>query len=134
MTFGTADTTGPAHAVLVEQAAAAATGVSGVAFLRPGLADRLRSVRHRPATGDDTTDDTTGGKPTGTGTGTPAGVRMTRPDADSPWHVEIHVVALREARAVDVARAVQVTVARRLGALSPPQPAPRITVTVTGLV
>ncbi|WP_329229434.1 hypothetical protein [Streptomyces canus] len=124
MTFDTADTAGPAHADLVEQAAAAAAGVSGVAFLRPGLADRLRSVRHRATNG-------TGGAPTGA---PPAGVRMTRPDADSPWHVEIHVVALREARTVDVARAVRVTVARRLGALSPPQPAPRITVTVTGLV
>ncbi|MCX4858694.1 hypothetical protein OG426_27975 [Streptomyces canus] len=122
MTFGTADTAGPAHAALVEQAAAAAAGVSGVAFLRPGLADRLRSVRHRAANGNHSD------------SGTPAGVRMTRPDADSPWHVEIHVVALREARTVDVARAVRVTVARRLGALSPPQPAPRITVTVTGLV
>ncbi|MET9786649.1 hypothetical protein [Streptomyces canus] len=124
MTFDTADTAGPAHAALVEQAAAAAASVSGVAFLRPGLADRLRSVRHRATNG-------TGVAPTG---GPPAGVRMTRPDADSPWHVEIHVVALREARTVDVARAVRVTVARRLGALSPPQPAPRITVTVTGLV
>ncbi|MFJ9005082.1 hypothetical protein [Streptomyces canus] len=122
MTFGTADTAGPAHAALVEQAAAAAAGVSGVAFLRPGLADRLRSVRHRAANGNNSD------------SGTPAGVRMTRPAADSPWHVEIHVVALREARTVDVARAVRVTVARRLGALSPPQPAPRITVTVTGLV
>ncbi|WP_405672940.1 hypothetical protein OG848_24590 [Streptomyces canus] len=120
MTFDTADTADPAHAALVEQAAAAAAGVSGVAFLRPGLADRLRSVRHRATNGNNS--------------GRPAGVRMTRPDADSPWHVEIHVVALREARTVDVARAVRVTVARRLGALSPPQPAPRITVTVTGLV
>ncbi|MFJ4201872.1 hypothetical protein ACIP2Y_19865 [Streptomyces sviceus] len=120
MTFGTADTAGPAHAALVDQVAAAAAGVSGVAFLRPGLADRLRSNRHRAANGNNS--------------GTPAGVRMTRPDADSPWHVEIHVVALRTARTVDVARAVRVTVAHRLGALSPPQPAPRITVTVTGLV
>ncbi|MGW7730698.1 hypothetical protein ACWGJ6_46665 [Streptomyces canus] len=122
MTFDTADTAGPAHAALVEQAAAAAAGVSGVAFLRPGLADRLRSVRHRATNGNNSN------------SGRPAGVRMTRPDADSPWHVEIHVVALREARTVDVARAVRVTVARRLGALSPPQPAPRITVTVTGIV
>ncbi|MDH6549971.1 hypothetical protein [Streptomyces sp. SAI-041] len=121
-TAGTEDTAGPAHAALVEQAAAAAAGVRGVAFLRPGLADRLRSVRHRPAHGDGSTG------------GTPAGVRMTRPDADGPWYVEIHVVALREARAVDVARAVRATVAHRLGALSAPQPAPRITVTVTGLV
>ena len=128
MTFGTADTAdtaGPAHAVLVEQAAAAAAGVGGVAFLRPGLADRLRSVRHRAANG-------TGGTPAPVPA--PAGVRMTQPDADGPWHVEIHVVALRRARTVDVARAVRVTVARRLEALAPSQPAPRITVTVTGLV
>lgn len=85
MTFDTADTADPAHAALVEQAAAAAAGVSGVAFLRPGLADRLRSVRHRATNGNNSN------------SGRPAGVRMTRPDADSPWHVEIHVVALREA-------------------------------------
>ncbi|MGX1368678.1 hypothetical protein RKD19_004037 [Streptomyces canus] len=126
MTFDRADTTdptgptGPAHATLAEQAAAAAAGVRGVAFLRPGLADRLRSVRHRPAHGDVR--------------GTATGVRMTRPDPEGPWHVEIHVVALKEARTVDVARAVRAGVARRLEAVSPPQPAPRITVTVTGLV
>ncbi|MFF7134511.1 MULTISPECIES: hypothetical protein [unclassified Streptomyces] len=79
--------------------------------------DRLRSAGRRPAVG-----------------GAPAGVRMTRPDDASPWHVEIHVVAVREARTVDVARAVRGSVERRLGALSSPRPAPRVTVTVTGLV
>lgn len=63
---------------------------------------------------------------------------MTRPDGDDgPWHVEIHVVALRRARTVDVARVVRDTVERRLDALEsarPPQSAPRVTVTVTRLV
>ncbi|MGC0401948.1 hypothetical protein RKD27_004592 [Streptomyces sp. SAI-126] len=79
--------------------------------------DRLRSAGRRPAVGR-----------------APAGVRMTRPDDASPWHVEIHVFAVHEARTVDVARAVRGSVERRLGALSSPRPAPRVTVTVTGLV
>ncbi|MEU5347249.1 hypothetical protein AB0H18_41625, partial [Streptomyces sp. NPDC020766] len=70
-----------AHPKLVEEVAAAVEGVSGVAFLRPGLADRLRSASARPRPG-------IGGVPQ-------AGVRMTLPDGAGPWHVEIHVVALR---------------------------------------
>jgi hypothetical protein len=77
----------------------------------------------------------------GTGGASPAGVRMTRPDGDDgPWHVEIHLVALRRARTADVARVVRDTVERRLDALAPEQFAgsaqsvPRVTVTVTGLV
>ena len=110
----------PAHATLVAEVATAAEGVTGVAFLRPGLTDRLRSALSRP------------------GHAYSGGVRMTRPDGDEgPWHVEIHVVALRRARTVDVARVVRDTVERRLEALeSGPSArlAPRVTVTVTGLV
>ncbi|MFD4562729.1 hypothetical protein ACFWP5_51970 [Streptomyces sp. NPDC058469] len=109
----------PAHATLVVEVATAAESVTGVAFLRPGLTDRLRSALSRPGTHS-------------------GGVRMTRPDGcDGPWHVEIHVVALRRARTVDVARVVRDTVERRLDALESvrsPQLAPRVTVTVTGLV
>ncbi|MGY1499558.1 hypothetical protein ACW4TU_23750 [Streptomyces sp. QTS52] len=112
-----------AHAALVAELATAAEGVPGVAFLRPGLTDRLRSALSRPPAG-------TAGAPS-------AGVRMTRQDGDGSWHVEIHVVARRRARTLDVARVVRDTVERRLGALEyaqPSQPAPRVTVTVTGLV
>ncbi|WP_405949475.1 hypothetical protein OG588_26530 [Streptomyces prunicolor] len=105
----------PAHATLAAEVAKAVEAVSGVAFLRPGLTDRLRSVVSRPGAA-------------------PAGVRMTPPDGDGPWHVEIHVVALRRARTVDVARGVRDTVERRLDAVAPTRPAPRVTVTVTGLV
>ncbi|MFI1487127.1 hypothetical protein [Streptomyces sp. NPDC020747] len=109
-----------AHPKLVEEVAAAVEGVSGVAFLRPGLADRLRSASARPRPG-------IGGVPQ-------AGVRMTLPDGAGPWHVEIHVVALRRARTLDVARAVRRTVEHCLDSLVPAQPTPRVTVTVTGLV
>ncbi|WP_326762570.1 hypothetical protein [Streptomyces phaeochromogenes] len=109
-----------AHAKLVEEVATAVQGVPGVAFLRPGLADRLRSAPARPTPG-------TGGAP-------PAGVRMTRPDGEGPWYVEIHVVALRRARTLDVARLVRSAVEHRLDSLVPAQQTPRVTVTVTGLV
>ncbi|MHC5909042.1 Asp23/Gls24 family envelope stress response protein [Streptomyces sp. S6] len=99
---------------LVEELATAVTGVPGVAFLRPGLTDRLRALP-RPAPH-------------------PAGVRMTRPDGEGPWHVEIHVVALRQARAVDVARGVRDEVRRRLAVLTSPESPARVTVTVTGLL
>ena len=105
----------PTHATLAAEVATAVEGVSGVAFLRPGLTDRLRSMVSRPGAA-------------------PAGVRMTPPDGDGPWRVEIHVVALRRARTVDVARGVRDTVERRLDAVAPTRPAPRVTVTVTGLV
>lgn len=79
-----------------------------MAFLRPGLADRLRSALSRPPAG-------TEGAPS-------AGVRVTRRDGDGSWHVEIHVVALRRARTLDVARVVRDTVERRLGALECARP------------
>ncbi|UXX94361.1 hypothetical protein N7U49_23905 [Streptomyces sp. AD2-2] len=41
----------PAHATLAVEVAAAVEGVSGVAFLRPGLTDRLRSVLARGGAG-----------------------------------------------------------------------------------
>ncbi|MCD7440776.1 hypothetical protein K4B79_21430 [Streptomyces lincolnensis] len=119
-TTRTAHTPRTAHTTLVEDVARAAESAEGVAFLTPGLAARLRSAVSRPEPG--------------TGGADPAGVRMTRPDGTGVWHVEIHVVALRRARAVDVARAARESVERRLTALFPEQPAPRVTVTVTGVV
>nr|WP_280875886.1 hypothetical protein [Streptomyces pseudovenezuelae] len=105
----------PAHATLAAEVARVVESVSGVAFLRPGLTDRLRSVVSRPGVA-------------------PAGVRMTRPDGDGPWQVEIHVVVLRRARTVDVARGVRDTVERHLDTLAPARSAPQVTVKVTGLV
>ncbi|MBK3644037.1 MULTISPECIES: Asp23/Gls24 family envelope stress response protein [unclassified Streptomyces] len=109
-----------AQTTLVEEAAAAAEGVVGVAFLRPGLAERLRSTLSRPAPH--------------TGRARPTGVRMTANGDDGSWHVEIQVVVVRQARAVDVARAVRTRVRDRLSALTPTHPAPTVTVTVTGRV
>lgn len=59
---------------------------------------------------------------------------MTRPDSEGPWHVEIHVVALRQGRTVDVARAVRDAVGHRLDVLAPAAFPPRVTVTITGLL
>ncbi|MFD9791525.1 hypothetical protein ACFWXK_11320 [Streptomyces sp. NPDC059070] len=111
----TEHTTKTPHSALAEELATAVTGVPGVAFLRPGLADRLRTALARPGPH-------------------PAGLRMTRPDGTGPWHIEIHVVALRTARTVDVARRVRDTVGHRLGVLAPAEAPPRVTVTVTGLL
>ncbi|WP_105971107.1 hypothetical protein [Streptomyces geranii] len=115
----TAHTT-TAPTALIKEVADTAEGVPGVAFLRPGVTDRLRSALSRPGPGT---------------TGTPtAGVRMVRSDGDSPWCVEIHLVALRRTRALDVARAVRDAVEHHLLAVHPAQAAPRVTVTVTGRV
>lgn len=109
-----------AQTTLVEEAAAAAEGVAGVAFLKPGLAERLRSPLSRPAPH--------------TGRTRPAGVRMTADGEDGSWHVEIQVVVARQARAVDVARAVRAHVRDRLTTLTPTHPTPTVTVTITGRV
>lgn len=116
----TAPLASTARTALAEKVAATVESVPGVAFLRPGLADRLRS--------------TLSGSAPDAGAAPASGVRMTRPEGDGPWRVEIHVVALRQARTVEVARAVRVGVERRLAVLLPAQPAPTVTVTVTGLV
>ncbi|MFF5494987.1 hypothetical protein [Streptomyces aquilus] len=116
----TAHHTNTAHATLVEEVAAVVRTVAGVAFLKPGLGDRLRSALTRPAAHTD-------GDPS-------AGVRMTLPDDDGSWHVEIHVVVDRRARALNVARAVRAGVAAHLAALVPERPEPWVTVTVTGRV
>ncbi|MFJ9728712.1 Asp23/Gls24 family envelope stress response protein [Streptomyces sp. NPDC101209] len=108
------------HTTLVEEAAVAAESVPGVAFLKPGLAERLRSALSRPAPP--------------AGRARTAGVRMTADGDGGSWHVEIQVVVDRQARAVDVARAVRDRVRDRLAALTPARPAPTVTVTVTGRV
>ncbi|WP_338692656.1 hypothetical protein V2W30_00505 [Streptomyces sp. Q6] len=110
--------TSTAQPMTAEEVAAVVRGVPGVAFLRPGLAGRLRSSVSRPTRAEQERG---------------AGVRLILPD-DGPWRVEIHVVVDRRARAVEVARAVRVRVEGQAAALLPERPAPEVTVTVTGRV
>lgn len=112
--------TNTAHTTLVEQVATVVEGVPGVAFLKPGLADRLRSALARPARHADRDRH--------------AGVRITLPDDGGPWRVEIHVVVDRRARVLDVARGIRADVEGHMASLVPERPAPRVTVTVTGRV
>lgn len=105
---------------LVEEVAGVVLKVAGVAFLKPGLGERLRSALSRPV-------------PPGGGDRS-AGVRMVLPQDGRPWHVEIQVVVDRRARALDVSRAVHATVTTHLSILAPDGPEPRVTVTVTGRV
>ncbi|MEW2568829.1 hypothetical protein [Streptomyces sp. NPDC047070] len=135
-----------AHTSLAEEIARAVESVPGVAFLRPGLAGRLRSTRVRPQRGTDGAPAagvlTAGGPATGVpmpGASMPgvsaAGVRLNRPDGTGRRHVEIHLVALKHARALDVARAARRRVEAHLVERFPAEPAPaRVTVTVTGQV
>ena len=95
--------------------------VPGVAFLKPGLAAWLRSALSRPDPG-------TGRAPT-------AGVRLTPgPDGTAGWHVDVQLVAVRRATAVDVARAVRSAVDTHLAGRFPGRPGNRVTVTITGQV
>ncbi|MEV8047959.1 hypothetical protein AB0P02_29570 [Streptomyces griseoluteus] len=107
---------------LTEEIAAAVEAVPGVAFLRPGLGGRLRSVLPRGA-----------GAANG-GRTVPSGVRLSRPGEAGPWQVEIHVVGRGHVRTLDVARDVARAVEVRLAGLLPGLEAPMVTVTVTGLV
>lgn len=109
-----------AHVALNEEIARAVEAVPGVAFLKPGLADRLRSALARPTAP--------------TARDVSAGVRVAPPDDEGSWSIEIHVVVDRRARALDVARAVRVGVVDHMAALAPERPGPRVSVTVTGRV
>ncbi|MFJ9633227.1 hypothetical protein ACIQPR_13250 [Streptomyces sp. NPDC091280] len=113
------------HVTLTEEIARAVEQVPGVAFLKPGLTDRLRSAVQPgvPRPGRNTAATSS------------AGVRVSRPSGSAGWHVEISLVALRETRGVDVARAARRTVEERVAALFPAETAQaRVSVTVTGLV
>ncbi|MFI6339621.1 hypothetical protein [Streptomyces sp. NPDC050535] len=110
-----------AHTTLIDEVARAVESVPGVAFLKPGLSGRLRSVLSRP-------ERATVGTP-------PAGVRMSRLSSAEPWHVEIHLVARRQARTVDVARATCRAVEEYLAKTFPTEAEPaQVTVTVTDLL
>lgn len=99
------------------QVAKAVLAVPGVAFLRPGLADLLRT----PAAAR-----------LSRGPAAPPGLRVTRRAEE--WSVEIKLVLRRGHRALDVTRAVRAAAESalrdRTGRSTPVQ----VTVTVTGLV
>ncbi|MCI3935466.1 Asp23/Gls24 family envelope stress response protein [Streptomyces sp. AN091965] len=110
---------------LVEAVAAAVGEVPGVAFLRPGLAARLRATAAsaRRVNGAPTAS-TSGIRVRGTGS--------TR-DADG-LALEVFVVVHRGHRALDVTRAVREAVTRA-ARTTPAGPVPvRVTVTVSGIV
>lgn len=93
--------------------------VSGVAFLKPGLGDLLRSAAHRKA----------GLRTTALAPGGARGIRLaTRHPRGAA--VEVDVVLLRGHRAVDVTRAIRAMVQ---AAYPSGQPIP-VRVTVTGIV
>ncbi|MFE2296429.1 Asp23/Gls24 family envelope stress response protein [Streptomyces sp. NPDC059452] len=104
---------------LAEAAAGAAQDVPGVAFLRPGVVDLLRTRAvdraPRPATGS----------------GARAqGVRVSRDAATGVWHIDIRLVLHRGHRALDVTRAVHAATLAALRA----EPSVTVRVTVTGVV
>ncbi|MGW6061490.1 Asp23/Gls24 family envelope stress response protein [Streptomyces sp. NPDC055189] len=105
--------------VLADAVMEAVLDVPGVAFLRPGLADLLRSSallrRGLPGT------------PAGS-----AGVQVRRRKEAGGWGVEVHVVLRRGRRALDVTREVRSAAARAVERAAG-DPA-EVTVTVTGLV
>ncbi|MFG2648095.1 Asp23/Gls24 family envelope stress response protein [Streptomyces sp. NPDC048436] len=115
-----------ASRVLADAVAEAVLGTPGVAFLRPGLVELLRSSAlskwGRGASGAPSTPSNS------------AGVRVTRRDGAQDWSVEVYVVLHRGRRALDVTREVRsaATEAVRREAGGPAEPG--ITVTVTGLV
>ncbi|MFD0023682.1 hypothetical protein [Streptomyces sp. NPDC058382] len=110
----------PARTALTEQVARAVEGVEGVAFLRPGVAQLLRSALPpvaRPTTAAHH-----------------SGVRLSRGSGASPRQIDIQIVARREARALDVARATRKAVESCLATVVPAEAAAvRVAVTITGL-
>ncbi|RDG38364.1 Asp23/Gls24 family envelope stress response protein [Streptomyces corynorhini] len=103
----------------------AARRTAGVAFLRPGIVDRLRASAASRA-----------GRPgTGTAAGH-AGVRVRALDGGpDAWHIDIQLVARTSHRTLDVTRAVRAAVAAAAGdVLSEPGDRVRVTVTVVGIV
>ncbi|WNI31192.1 hypothetical protein [Streptomyces sp. ITFR-6] len=115
----THDTERTRRATLTEEVARAVAGVEGVAFLKPGVAQLLRSAL--PST-----------PRTAAGT-RHAGVRMSRGSVTSPPRLDIQIVARRDARALEVARAARRAADTCLATLLPgEEDAVRVVVTITG--
>ncbi|MFF5566934.1 Asp23/Gls24 family envelope stress response protein [Streptomyces sp. NPDC012623] len=103
----------------------AARRTPGVAFLRPGIVDRLRASAASRA-----------GRPgAGEGAGGP-GVRVRALDGGpAAWHIDIQLVARASHRSLDVTRAVRAAAgAAAEEVLSGPGDRVRISVTVVGIV
>ncbi|MBM7440267.1 hypothetical protein [Streptomyces sp. HB132] len=109
------------HRALTDEVAKAVLAVEGVAFLKPGVARQLRTALAPEAE---------------SASARTSGLRVRRKNSGCPWNVAVQIVSLREARAVDVARATRTAVEACLAAKCPEEPpAPaHITVTVTGLL
>ncbi|MEW2529751.1 Asp23/Gls24 family envelope stress response protein [Streptomyces sp. NPDC047071] len=113
---------------LVEAVAAAVGEVPGVAFLRPGLAGRLRATTmSAPRTNGAPTASTSGIRVRGA-----SSTRGAR-DADG-LAVDVFVVVHRGHRAVDVTRAVREAVTRAARTTLATTVPVRVTVTVSGIV
>lgn len=113
-----------ARTALTEQVAKAVEGVAGVAFLKPGVAQLLRSTL---ASSPSSAPPASGARQTG--------VRMSRGSDTAPQQLDIQIVARRNARAVDVARATREAAESCLATLLPGEKdAVRVVVTITGLV
>ncbi|MFJ1593394.1 Asp23/Gls24 family envelope stress response protein [Kitasatospora albolonga] len=100
---------------LAEAAAGAAQDVPGVAFLRPGVVDllRTRGADRAPRPG-----------------ARAQGVRVSRDGATGAWHIDIRLVLRRGHRALDVTRAVHAATLAAVRA----EPSVSVRVTVTGVV
>ncbi|WP_411083346.1 Asp23/Gls24 family envelope stress response protein [Streptomyces sp. cmx-18-6] len=106
---------------LAVAAAEAAQGVPGVAFLRPGVVDLLRTriADRAPRLAQ--------------GPGARAqGVRVRWDEAADSWHIDIRLVLHRGRRALDVTRAVRA--ATLLAVRTEPPASVSVRVTVTGTV
>ncbi|MFD3880708.1 hypothetical protein [Streptomyces microflavus] len=88
--------------------------VPGVAFLAPGIRQRLRSRLPRP--GDDI-----------------SGVTISRPDSNGALTIGIRIVCTTDRRTLDTARAVRTAVGRHLDTAHADSTA-RVLITVTGMV
>ncbi|MEN8652416.1 hypothetical protein ABCR94_17875 [Streptomyces sp. 21So2-11] len=104
----------PTRVDLERLAAAAALGVPGVAYLRPGLAGLLRGAPAQRQRGS-------------------GGVRARATDDPRTWRIEVHLAVVRGHRALDVTRAVRAAVEAATTGAGAGRPA-GVTVTVTGVV
>ncbi|WP_327575774.1 hypothetical protein [Streptomyces sp. NBC_00145] len=107
-----------AQAALAEALARTVQGVPGVAFLKPDVAQRLRSALSVPRLGH---------------ASPPGGLRVSRTGGSEPWSIEVQIVTRAEARAVEVTRAARTASETFLEARDPAATS-QITITVTGIV